>query len=150
MKTPAQTKTTTLALWFMAKLWLDKLCFELGASPPARTRRDLTAMLVLAAEALLDTLDTGHELSRTDKEGSSGYRRRGDLYVDFYNEHQGGDSETVLSRDAMRDRLQAVYTDHATGGLEDTFTRGAYLREDLAHLGFETLRLYGLSRASRG
>jgi len=104
----------------------------------------------LAAEALLDTLDTGHELSRTDKEGSSGYRRRGDLYVDFYNEHQGGDSETVLSRDAMRDRLQAVYTDHATGGLEDTFTRGAYLREALAHLGFETLRLYGLSRASRG
>lgn len=54
MKTPAQTKTTTLALWFMAKLWLDKLCFELGARPPARTRRDLTAMLVLAAEALLE------------------------------------------------------------------------------------------------
>lgn len=56
MTTPSKTpnKTTTLALWLMAKLWLDKLCFELGARPPARTRRDLTSMLVLAAEALLD------------------------------------------------------------------------------------------------
>lgn len=48
------TDTNTLAHYLVARSWLDALCIEHDARPPAQTRRDLTALLAVAVEQLID------------------------------------------------------------------------------------------------
>lgn len=124
----------------------DELAACARSHDPTLTRRmAIPPSPALAAEAILDALDTGREISRTDREAAQGYFKKGDLYVQYHQEHQGGGFEDALDRDAMRQRLIRAWSRN-DGSLDTDFDRGAFLRDALRALGFETLRLYADAR----
>lgn len=48
------TDTTQIAHYIVAQSWMRALVIELDVDPPRQARRDITALIVIAVEELLD------------------------------------------------------------------------------------------------